>query len=131
MYQTARGGNLFIFQEWEQCFLDPVTEVYELVHDRCCLVVSIKRKPFFFLITPLIIRVEDHDTGALFLFFLHFSFSFYLKSFRCVLQITKMLEIRRLKMPYLFSNLICFYKGIDCIVTVFRCNQVTFKYKTV
>ena len=42
-----------------------------------------------------------------------------------------MLEIGRLKMPYLFSGLICFYKGINWIVTVFRCDQVTFKYKTV
>lgn len=82
----------------------------------------------------MIIRVgEDQDIGDFFLsiFFFHFSFPFCLKSFRCVLQITKMLEIRRLKMPYLFSSLICFYKGINCIVTVFRYNQVTFKYKTV
>lgn len=32
--KTARGGNLFIFQEGDQCFLDPVTEVYELLHNR-------------------------------------------------------------------------------------------------
>lgn len=93
-----------------------------------CLEVSVKMKAFI----PLWYYVSKKtETPVAYFFFFSFSFFFLFKSFRCIFEITKMLEIRGLKMSYLFSDLICFYKGINYIVTVFNYDKMSLHCKTV